>query len=133
VENDGSARSIESNAIRRKDVRKLAKPCWEVDRYVIQTEFDNLVLVLRKGEILGGIWFWWGPAHGKVMQAYLATSNHVDGYGNDERWRVIIRLPKRRYWLSGIVYVPEETAKKQGVVLELPNLPISDFAADGYV
>lgn len=81
------------------------------------TEFDDINLTLRKGEILG-IYGLVGSGRTEAMQALFGANQNVTGQILLDGERVSIDSPAQAIQ-HGIVYVPEER-QKQGIVLELP-------------
>lgn len=81
------------------------------------TEFADINLTLRKGEILG-IYGLVGSGRTEAMQALFGANHNISGQIRIDGDLVSINSPAEAIQ-HGIVYVPEER-QKQGIVLELP-------------
>ena len=93
------------------------------------TEFDDINLTLRKGEILG-VYGLVGSGRTEAMQALFGASHNVSGQIRIDGKTVTINSPAEAI-NHGIVYVPEER-QKQGIVLELPiyqNISLPQLSA----
>ena len=93
------------------------------------TEFDDINLTLRKGEILG-VYGLVGSGRTEAMQALFGANHSVSGQIRIDGETVTINSPAEAI-NQGIVYVPEER-QKQGIVLELPiyqNISLPQLSA----
>jgi rhamnose transport system ATP-binding protein len=108
-------RSVE-HAFPKLDVA-IGKTVLKVSGYSHPTEFNNISLELRRGEILG-IYGLVGAGRSEFCQALFGITRPSAGTVELEGRRLGIRSPADAI-AAGIVYVPEERGR-HGAVLQMP-------------
>ncbi len=104
------------NAFPKIDVA-IGGPVLEVEKYCHRTEFRDISLTLRKGEILG-IYGLIGAGRSELAQSLFGITKPLSGRLVLEGREISINSPQDAI-RAGIVYVPEERGR-HGLALPMP-------------
>jgi rhamnose transport system ATP-binding protein len=104
------------NAFPKVDVA-IGAPVLQVDKYCHQTEFRDISLTLRKGEILG-IYGLIGAGRSELCQSLFGVTKPLSGKLTLDGKDIVINSPLDAI-RAGIVYVPEERGR-HGLALPMP-------------
>ncbi len=104
------------NAFPKVDVA-IGGPVLEVEKYCHRTEFRDISLTLRKGEILG-IYGLIGAGRSELAQSLFGITKPLSGRLVLEGREISINSPQDAI-RAGIVYVPEERGR-HGLALPMP-------------
>jgi rhamnose transport system ATP-binding protein len=104
------------NAFPKVDVA-IGAPVLQVEKYCHQTEFRDISLTLRKGEILG-IYGLIGAGRSELCQALFGITKPLSGKLTLDGKHITINSPLDAI-RAGIVYVPEERGR-HGLALPMP-------------
>ncbi|MBX5128608.1 sugar ABC transporter ATP-binding protein [Rhizobium lentis] len=95
----------------------IGGPVFEVEKYSHRTEFRDISLTLRKGEILG-IYGLIGAGRSELAQSLFGITRPLSGRLTLEGREISIHSPHDAI-KAGIVYVPEERGR-HGLALPMP-------------
>jgi rhamnose transport system ATP-binding protein len=104
------------NAFPKVDVA-IGGPVLQVEKYCHQTEFRDISLTLRKGEILG-IYGLIGAGRSELCQSLFGITKPLSGKLTLDGRAITINSPLDAI-RAGIVYVPEERGR-HGLALPMP-------------
>jgi rhamnose transport system ATP-binding protein len=104
------------NAFPKIDVA-IGGPVMQVEKYCHQTEFRDISLTLRKGEILG-IYGLIGAGRSELCQSLFGITKPLSGKLTLDGREISINSPLDAI-RAGIVYVPEERGR-HGLALPMP-------------